>query len=81
MKNPAFSAIGRIPPRFLADFDSGTTMVRSTGAFLRGIETSSKLPPRDQPGLKIRVGRARRWTRKRCLRIGAGDSAGKRGEG
>lgn len=44
MKNLAFSTIGRIPPRFLANFDSGTAMVRSTGRFLRG---------KDFPGVGI----------------------------
>lgn len=44
MKNLAFKTTGRIPPRFLANFDSASAMVRSTGQFLQG---------RGFPGLQL----------------------------
>ena len=36
MKAPIFRAVGRMPPRFLADFDSTSAMVRALANFLHG---------------------------------------------
>ena len=42
MKAPAFTAVGRMAPRFIAEFDSAAAMVRATANYLRG---------KDFPGL------------------------------
>lgn len=36
MKSPAFRAIGSTAPRFVANFDSASSMIRTLGAYLKG---------------------------------------------